>query len=164
MKKQKRMPLGAKSLQRGLDPTNIDNRIVFIHYPDSRLLTIQFPEHIINQRIIREIRTAKFVSVELERMPVGQPPLRVTFDDGSEKPYTVFAQYEDFRRGVPTKDTLRFANVHVYSDKFTRMSPDELRKNRDSIMPWEGAAKTEIEQTENGYKDGTTHHVVMVNR
>jgi hypothetical protein len=150
-----------------------DEKIEFFHYPDTKMLSINVPAHVATDDFRREVKTAQFVSVALihpqEQCEHGSrgfnQQVRVTFDDGSEAPYSILAGIGDFhvhgnpeKTHLPTVNTLRIANVVIYDETVEdavvarRMSAADALK---ASLVWMGKAETNIRRTRSGgYRDG----------
>lgn len=153
-----------------------DEQIEFFHYPEKKMLSIQVPAHIATDDFRREVKTALFVTVELihpqdycENGCDGfSQQVRVTFDDGSEQPYSIFAGIGNFHvRGnpenthldLPTIDSLRFANVIIFDEAVEDAVATGSMSAADALKAsfvWMGKAETNIRKTRSGgYRDGT---------
>jgi hypothetical protein len=158
-----------------LDHTKIENRVIFIFDERRKLLAVSVPMVHATPEFIREVQTAKFLSVQLDTpMALGSGNyVRVTFDDGSETPFVIGASPEDFRRAedggrlrfwLPTKHQIKQALVSIYDEelykeiKARRLSPIEFQ--RQSIV-WKGRATTNIVKRGNEYFDRSTRfHII----
>lgn len=148
--------------------TQDENRILFFHYPSTKLLSINVPRHLATESFKREVRTARFITVSLDYPDVlGEGnQVRVTFDDSSSTPFCIGASCEDFRtkstsKGLqlllPTNDNLRAANVIVYDEAIEAQVKSGHISAKDALktsLIWAGKAETKIKLSENEYTDG----------
>lgn len=154
-----------------LDPNDIAHRILFFYDEAEGLLQINVPMDRATGEFKYEVRTADFVSVSLDTpLALGGNNIRVTFDDGSEKPFVLGAAFEDFRITksgrmrfcLPTRETLKTVSVMVHDpETFTHLKAGEITKEQAQrlCIIWVGEGRTEIEREGNDYVDGG-HRVV----
>ncbi len=145
-----------------------DDRIQCVFSSAQNMLCISVPKLRATEDFKREIVTAKFLDVSLyhDNAAIG---VRITWDDGSEHPFSVMLDVADFstvsnnqgKRGeLPVKGLLKSANVSIYdAELWEAFKAGKIAKQKyvSQILVWRGPATTEIVKEKNVYGDSSSN-------
>jgi hypothetical protein len=145
-----------------------DDRIQCVFTSALSMLCVSVPKFRATEDFTREIATAKFLEVSLHP-DNANIAVRITWDDGSEHPFSVILDLSDFstvsnnqseRGALPVKGRLKFANVSIHDpelyDAHKAGTINQL-EYASQILLWRGLATTEIVKEKNGYGDSSSN-------